>query len=341
MIKILIDTCVWLDIAKTDKGEKIINLLEEFIKEEEISLLIPEIILTEFNRNKERIESEAKKSVTSHFKKVRELVFTYGNKETKNNILAELNNIDYKIPVIGDMAHYSISRIEELFYQAEIINITNEIKLRATQRALDKKALFHLSKNSMGDALIIESYLDYKIKNSAQEFGLIFMTHNKNDFSLKNGNQKEPHEDFKEIFDSPKSQYFINLTEALNSINSELIDEVEFDNDWELEPRGITEIWKSEKELEEKIWYNRHQIRSEKINNGQIKIIEMNQFNISNANSTIINEIWEGAKKSALIVEEKYGKENLIWDDFEWGMLNGKLSALRWVTGEEWDNLDT
>lgn len=341
MIKILIDTCVWLDIAKTDKGEKIINLLEEFIKEEEISLLIPEIILTEFNRNKERIESEAKKSVTSHFKKVRELVFTYGNKETKNNILAELNNIDYKIPVIGDMAHYSISRIEELFYQAEIINITNEIKLRATQRALDKKAPFHLSKNSMGDALIIESYLDYKIKNSAQEFGLIFMTHNKNDFSLKNGNQKEPHEDFKEIFDSPKSQYFINLTEALNSINSELIDEVEFDNDWELEPRGITEIWKSEKELEEKIWYNRHQIRSEKINNGQIKIIEMNQFNISNANSTIINEIWEGAKKSALIVEEKYGKENLIWDDFEWGMLNGKLSALRWVTGEEWDNLDT
>ena len=341
MTKLLIDTCVWLDIAKTDKGEKLLNLLEKFIEENEISLIIPDIILTEFERNKERIASGAKKSVSSHFKKVREMVFTHAKKEIRNDIIAELNNIDHKVPVMGDLAYYSIEKIEELFYQAEIINVTDEIKLKATQRAIDKKAPFHLSKNSIGDAIIIECYNDYLIKNKAQEFGLMFITHNKNDFSLRNGNQKKPHQDFKEIFNSPKSEYFINLTEALHAINSEIIEEFEIENDWEFEPRGITEIWKIERELEQKIWYNRHKIRAEKIESGEIKLIKRDEFEIGNSNSTIIDEIWEGAKKSALNVEEKYGKENLEWDNFEWGMMNGKLSALRWVMGEDWDSLYT
>jgi hypothetical protein len=41
-------------------------------------------------------------------------------------------------------------------------------------------------------------------------------------------------------------------------------------------------------------------------------------------------------------LEQEYGKEALQpGDDFEWGMKNGKLSALRWVQGHEWDSLDT
>ncbi len=53
-------------------------------------------------------------------------------------------------------------------------------------------------------------------------------------------------------------------------------------------------------------------------------------------------DIWEGAKRSAMRIENTYTEDELgPFTDFEWGMINGKLSALRWIGGDEWDMLDT
>lgn len=80
-------------------------------------------------------------------------------------------------------------------------------------------------------------------------------------------------------------------------------------------------------ELLDKIWYDRHQVLKYKIENG-LEIVNP--------------EIWEGGLRSAKRVAEKYGEENLgSYDDFEWGILIGKLSALRWGLGDKWDMLDT
>ena len=341
MVKLLIDTCVWLDIAKTAKGENTLNLLTNFIEQGEVSLILPEIFYAEFERNKERVIADAGKSLSSQFKKVKEMVAEHGDQESKGSILAQLNDIDKKIPTMSDNAYNTVVRIEELTKSAEIIPVSNEIKLRATQRAIDKIAPFHLSKNSIGDAIIIECYNEYKVQNLAQEFGLMFITHNVNDFSLKNGNQKQPHEDLASIFETAKSQYFISLPEALNTINPDLVDEVEYENDWDFEYRNFSEIMEAEHELEQKIWYNRHKVREASIKKGKIKLIDRDKFDIKKSQNTIVKDIWEGALVSAKNVEDTYGAENLSFDDFEWGMLNGKLSALRWVIGDEWDNLST
>lgn len=104
----------------------------------------------------------------------------------------------------------------------------------------------------------------------------------------------------------------------------------EDDEDWDEfveEPRTLDEISNMANEFCEKIWFDRHLSLKYKVEKG----IE-----------TVDPKIWEGALKSAERVIQQYGEENLgPYSDFEWGMLNGKLSALRWVLGEEWDMLDT
>jgi hypothetical protein len=55
--------------------------------------------------------------------------------------------------------------------------------------------------------------------------------------------------------------------------------------------------------------------------------------------------IKRGMYKAMRKVEKKYGGaaalRNYYKDDFGWGMMSGKLSALRWVLGDAWDMLDT
>jgi hypothetical protein len=52
-----------------------------------------------------------------------------------------------------------------------------------------------------------------------------------------------------------------------------------------------------------------------------------------------VDNVWQRALAAAKRTEE-VGLENLgPWSDFEWWMINGKLSALRRIMGSEWDFL--
>lgn len=93
------------------------------------------------------------------------------------------------------------------------------------------------------------------------------------------------------------------------------------------ELRSIDEISKAETEFYEKIWLDRH-------------LMLMNSVYKNDKKTS--PEILRDAQKSANEIIKKYGEENVgPYSDFEWGMINGKLSALRWVLGCDWDMLDT
>jgi hypothetical protein len=78
------------------------------------------------------------------------------------------------------------------------------------------------------------------------------------------------------------------------------------------------------------------------VETGKVKIIKDSDWSIKNNQGTITRSILKGAKKAGARVRKQYGTKNLgPYTDFEWGMLNGKLSAIRWALGDEWDMLDT
>jgi hypothetical protein len=91
--------------------------------------------------------------------------------------------------------------------------------------------------------------------------------------------------------------------------------------------RPESQIWKAQSELWDRVWYYRHMIWMEKVKAGTDK-----------ASPDVIKL----AKAAAARKRKEYGSSvGRYMDDFEWGYMQGKFAALRWVLGMEWDFLDT
>jgi hypothetical protein len=157
MLNLLIDTCVWLDIAKDPEHQKTLRVINELIEMGEVNLLLPETVVTEFNNNKERIIKESNQSLSSVIKRVKVMVEKLGTIETKKMVLDQLDDVNYKIPNLGHTSLNIVENIEELFKKATILVATESIKLKALERAIGKRAPFHRNKNSFSDAILMEA----------------------------------------------------------------------------------------------------------------------------------------------------------------------------------------
>jgi hypothetical protein len=342
VLRMLVDTCVWLDMAKTPSQSKNIDILSTLRAEKLVDIIVPQIVLEEFLRNRDRVITEYAKSITTTLSRAKEIVVQQ-RKGRRSKVLDRLlDQANSQIRPPKDVAEAAANQIEALLQAGDIVDITDEMKLRASERAIQKKAPFHRDRNSINDALIIEAYGKFIKEKGKPRDRFAFVTHNHRDFSNPNGNQKLPHPDFASFFSARKSRYYISIGDALGNMH------LRGPTAWMYETydppiRSISDISDTIGELIDKVWYNRHKVREEAIEAGQIPLVEKETFPVDPDNvRPIQRDIWEGALKAAKKAEKRYGLKALgPWDDFEWGMLNGKLSALRWVLGDEWDMLDT
>src|SRR6266487_3509001 len=270
MFRVLVDTCVWLDLAKDHRQQSLLAILEELVRKGEVALIVPRTVCDEFARNKARVVEESTRSLSGVLKRVKDVVDRFGDARRKRTVLEQLNDVDQRLPILGESAIESIARIEKLLATSPIIETTDAVKVGSAQRAIDRRAPFHRQRNGIDDAVLIETYAD-SLTERAPRTRFAFVTHNTKDFSRPTGNDKLPHPDIASCFSRIRSLYFVSLGEALRRVKPQLVSDLMIEQEWTEEPRRLTEIVRAIDEFTDKVWYDRHQMRGEMIESGRTK----------------------------------------------------------------------
>lgn len=269
MLRLLVDTSVWLDLAKSKDGQALIVPLRVLKQWERLELLVPQVVIDEFERNRPTAEARVSQSVADRFRELRRDLHEYADPARLEEWLDEMT---HQVPLISTMTLQNFREIAELLTAGHRLKPAPANYEQVIQRALSKQAPFHLPKNSVADALIIELYRSALDRFAADE-QLCFVTANYEDFSAWKGDRRLPHADFADLFEEHRSRYIYGvgglravLAADFGDEFEELTEEVHLVHE---QPRTFGEILEAEQEYFDKVWYVRHLILLEKESRGE------------------------------------------------------------------------
>jgi hypothetical protein len=330
VLHLLIDTCTWLDLSKRRDGQRLLRPLQRLVEDGHVELLVPELIVDEFDRNREGVAKSMTTSLTDRIKAFRQELTAYAEMDYRDEELRRFDHWAHQLSLSGALTTRNFDDTSALLAVGRPLEPTADERDRVVARALAKTAPCHRQRNSVADALLFEMYTTV-IGSPGPVDSYAFVTTNSVDFSATQGDKRQPHDDLADAFAAEHSTYRLGvdgleqcLRDEFGDYLEELIAEMYFPDDL----RGLDEILAAEKEMFDKVWYERS-LRHDRelVADGKLEELE-NHRRVAGP----------GRER----VEKTYGVDNLgPYDNFELGMLNGKMSALRWMLGDEWDFLDT
>lgn len=241
MIYLCCDTNIWINISNGFEPPRLLTRLNEEVEEGNIKLLLPEIILKEWERNKEKYvveqtQESTKKQIDS-LKKLNEFLerdtfefsFLWGDevenenekvRKLRDKIQELISELKLHKNEILNRAKDNVEMVESIFKNPNTIILPADSKSSMTvvNLAMEKKFPFENEKNNFADALIFYQFINY-LKDNGLEKGH-FVTSNKKEF-FPTGTLHESLQ--KEIGDT-NSFFYKSLSEALNrTLNEELV----------------------------------------------------------------------------------------------------------------------
>lgn len=239
---IALDTCTWIYLANGTEPVKLLDYILEESRKENITILVPEIIVDEWERNKintvEDVAMKHFKQVLKELDKISHLLGEKGEKPKYSFLINEKDQNEYFDEVIEKIkskqkdvkaaVKENIRKIDRIFknHSTVIIKIEDKIKLLAGKHALEKKAPFK-NKNSFADALILFSFIDYVTQNKIE--GANFVTYNTSDFCEKRESKKYLHPDLEPYFTRSKSKFYKIVGNLLRTIENDIITQEELE----------------------------------------------------------------------------------------------------------------
>lgn len=228
--KLVLDTNIWIYLTK-ENYEPLYESLRQKVADKEVEILVNDVIILEWYRNKEKTIKSLLESITNEYKSAKNLIkfLPDEQKDTFNLLLESINSNDKR----RQKAELRVDEIEKLILNSKKIDVTDEQKLFVAKMAIEKKGPFSNNKNNFNDTLILRNIIEHcESQSYPYQYDLIYVSNNPKDFCIDGKEEIYP-----EIIDGFESLRIKSVTELgyAFELSSELIEDFDDWLDWQVE----------------------------------------------------------------------------------------------------------